>query len=121
MAADDRIHLSGLRVRGIIGIHPWEREKPQDLVIHATLWRDLENAARSDEIDDTVSYGALSRAIVKHVTTSQPRLLEKLARDLAGIAIELGATRARIKIDKPWAVENALASIEIERTAADFA
>ena len=98
MAADDRIHLEGLRVRGIVGIHPWEREKPQELVIHATLWRDLETAARSDEIDDTVSYGALSRAIVAHVTGSKPRLLEKLARDLAKIAIDLGAPRVRIPV-----------------------
>lgn len=120
MAASDRIHLSELRVRGIIGIHPWEREKPQDLVIHATLWRDLEVAARSDEIDDTVSYGALSRAFVEHVTTSEPRLLEKLARDLARIAVELGAERARIRIDKPWAVEGACAAVEIERGREDF-
>jgi FolB domain-containing protein len=120
MAADDRIHLTGLRVRGIVGIHPWEREKPQELVIHATLWRDLEAPARSDAIDDTLSYGALSRAIVAHVATAKPHLLEKLARDLARIAIELGAARARIRIDKPWAVEDALAAVELERSAADF-
>jgi dihydroneopterin aldolase len=121
MAADDRIHLEGLRVRGIVGIHPWEREKPQDLVIHVTLWRDLEPAARSDDIADTLSYGALSRAIVEHVRTASPRLLEALARDLARIAIELGAERARVRIDKPWAVEGALAAVEIERSRADLA
>jgi dihydroneopterin aldolase len=89
-------------------------------VILATLWRDLEAPAGSDAIDDTLSYGALSRAIVAHVAAAKPHLLEKLARDLARIAIELGAARARIRIDKPWAVEGALAAVELERSAADF-
>jgi hypothetical protein len=26
MAADDSINLTGIRVRGIVGIHPWVRE-----------------------------------------------------------------------------------------------
>ena len=116
----DRIHLKDLHVRGIVGIHPWEREKPQDLVIHLTLDCDLDPSGKSDQIDDTVSYGALARAVVEHVTTSEHRLIEKLARELARIAIGLGASRAWVRIDKPWAVENALASVEIERERADF-
>ncbi len=122
MAQGDQIHLRDLRVRAVVGIHPWEREKPQDLVINLTLYGDLERAAASDEIGDTVHYGTLARAVVAHVQTAGHRLIETLARELARIAIGMGAERVRVRVDKPWAVENAAAAaVEIERSRADFA
>ena len=122
MAAGDRIHLRDLRVRAIVGIHPWEREKPQDLVINLTLFGDLERAATSDEIGDTVHYGTLARAVVAHAQSAGHRLIETLARELARIALDLGAERVIVRVDKPWAVEHAAAaSVEIERSRADFA
>lgn len=122
MAAGDRIHLRDLRVRAILGIHPWEREKPQDLVINLTLFGDLERAAASDEIGDTVHYGTLARAVAAHAQSAGHRLIETLARELARIALDLGAERVIVRVDKPWAVEHAAAaSVEIERSRADFA
>jgi len=122
MAAGDRIHLRDLRVRAIVGIHPWEREKPQDLVINLTLFGDLERAATSDEIGDTVHYGTLARAVVAHAQSAGHRLIETLARELARIALDLGAERVIVRVDKPLAVEHAAAaSVEIERSRADFA
>lgn len=121
MAAGDRIVLRDLRVRAIVGIHPWEREKPQELVINLTLFRDLEGAARSGEVAETVHYGTLARAVLAHAQSAGHRLIETLARDLARIALEHGAERVVVRIDKPWAVEQAAAAgVELERTRADF-
>jgi FolB domain-containing protein len=121
MAAGDRIHLKDLRVRAIVGIHPWEREKPQELVINLTLFGDLERAAASDEIGDTVHYGTLARAVVAHAQSAGHRLIETLARELARIALEQGAERVIVRVDKPWAVEQAAAAcVELERSRADF-
>ena len=121
MAAGDRIHLRDLRVRAVVGIHPWEREKPQELVLNLTLYRDLDAAAASDEIGDTVHYGALAKAVAAHAQSAGHRLIETLARELARIALEHGAERVVVRVDKPWAVENAAAaSVELERSRADF-
>jgi dihydroneopterin aldolase len=121
MAAGDRIHLRDLRVRAIVGIHPWEREKPQELILNLTLYRDLDAAADSDAIGDTVHYGALAKAVAAHAQSAGHRLIETLARELARIALEHGAERVVVRVDKPWAVENAAAaSVELERSRADF-
>jgi FolB domain-containing protein len=121
MASGDRIHLRDLRVRAIVGIHPWEREKPQELVINLTLYGDLEKAATTDAIGDTVHYGTLAKAVVAHAQSAGHRLIETLARELARIALEQGAERVVVRIDKPWAVEHAAAaSVELERSRADF-
>ena len=120
MAATDRVLIRDLRLRGIVGIHPWEREKPQDLVLHLTLYGDLEPAARSDEIGDTFHYGSVSRAVAAYVEGASHRLLETLAREVARVCLEAGAERVRVRIDKPWAVANAVAGVELERSRADF-
>ncbi|MEM7308320.1 MAG: dihydroneopterin aldolase [Planctomycetota bacterium] len=120
MASNDCIHIRDLRVRGIVGINDWERGKPQDLIVSLTLYHDLEPAARSDEIDDTFHYGTISKAIVAYVQAAEHRLIETLAREICRIGLEHGADRVRVRLDKPWAVENAVASVEIERTRADF-
>ena len=121
MAASDRILLRDLRVRAVVGIHPWEREKPQELVINLTLFRDLDRAAASGEVADTVHYGTLARAVAAHAQAAGHRLIETLAHDLARISLEHGAERVIVRIDKPWAVEHAAsAAVELERTRADF-
>ena len=56
----DRIELRGLRVRGNHGVFDHERRDGQDFVIDVTLWTDLRAAAESDDLADTVDYGALA-------------------------------------------------------------
>lgn len=121
MTADDRMMIRDLKTRGIVGINDWERDKPQDLIFNLTLFSDLEPAARSDQIGDTVHYGTVSRAVVAYVEESRHRLLETLAREVARICVEHGAERVIVRIDKPWAIENAVACVEIERSRDDFA
>ena len=57
----DRIELRGLRVRGRHGVFDHERRDGQDFLIDLTLWLDLRPAAVSDELTDTVDYGALAQ------------------------------------------------------------
>ena len=37
----DKILITDLSARGIIGIHDWERQKPQEILINLTLFVDL--------------------------------------------------------------------------------
>lgn len=79
----DRIELRGLRVRGFHGVFEHERINGQDFLIDVTLWLDLTQAARSDDLADTVDYGALAQT-VHDIVAGEPRnLIETLGADIA--------------------------------------
>lgn len=53
----DRITLTGLRVRGNHGVYDHERRDGQDFVVDVTVWMDLDHAAATDDVSETVHYG----------------------------------------------------------------
>lgn len=79
----DRIELRGLQAVGICGALPEERERPQPLELDLDVVVDLGPAGRSDDLDDTVDYGALAQATVAIVEEGEPVLLEALAETVA--------------------------------------
>lgn len=83
MAPDDRIELRGLVVNGICGALPEERERAQPLEIDLDVVADLASAGASDDLDDTIDYGALTATIERIITGGTPRLLERLATEIA--------------------------------------
>ncbi len=56
----DRITLTGLRVRGRHGVFEHERRDGQDFLVDITVWIDLDQAAATDDIADTLDYGELA-------------------------------------------------------------
>jgi len=83
VAADDRIELRGLHLAGIVGVLPHEQAQPQPLEIDLDITLDLGGAGRSDDLGDTVDYGALCDVIEQAVATTRFGLLEALAERLA--------------------------------------
>lgn len=83
MAGGDRIELRGLRAVGICGALPEEQERPQpfevDLVVHV----DLARAGETDDLDDTVDYGALGATATSIVSGGRFVLLERMAQVIA--------------------------------------
>jgi len=120
--AADKILIRDLLVRGIIGLNDWEREKQQDILINMVLDLDVRAAAQSDDIEDSLNYRSLTKAIVAHVETSARFLVEALASDIARIAIlDFGADRVTVRVEKPGALRFAKSvGVEIERSRADF-
>jgi len=120
--AGDRILIRDLLVRGIIGINDWEREKKQDILINLVLRFDTRKAARSDAIDDALNYRSLTKAVLEHVEAASYHLVEKLATEIARIAIvEFAADGVTVRIEKPGALRFAKSvGVEIDRTRADF-
>lgn len=79
----DRIELRGLRVRGHHGVFDHERRDGQDFLIDVTLWLDLRPAALSDELADTVDYGALAQ-LAHDIVAGPPRdLIETVGAEIA--------------------------------------
>ncbi|HEX2577346.1 MAG TPA: dihydroneopterin aldolase [Aquihabitans sp.] len=83
----DLIELRGLRVVGICGALPEERERAQPLEVDLDVEVDLRAAGGSDALGDTVDYGALCDAVAATVAGGTPQLLEHLAATLADAAL----------------------------------
>jgi FolB domain-containing protein len=113
----DRILISDLLVRCIIGIRDDERKEKQDVLINLSLSVDLRKAGRSDRIEDAVDYAALKKRIVGMAEGSQFFLVEALAERIAEICLERReVSQARVRVEKPTALRFARnAGVEITR------
>ena len=60
----DRITLTGLRGFGHHGVFDFERAQGQEFIADVALELDLAPAAGTDDVADTVDYGALAQRLV---------------------------------------------------------
>jgi 7,8-dihydroneopterin aldolase/epimerase/oxygenase len=79
----DRIELRGLTVRGHHGVFEQERRGGQDFVVDITVWIDLDRAAASDDLADTVDYGELAQRAAAIVGGPPKKLIETVAGEIA--------------------------------------
>ena len=101
---EDRITLTGLRVRGRHGVYPAERRDGQDFVVDVTLWLDTAPAAASDDVRDTVHYGQLADRLAAVVAGDPVNLLETLADRLAATCLSDGRVAGcEVTVHKPQA------------------
>ena len=82
-AMADRIELRGLTVRGNHGVFDHERRDGQDFVVDITVWVDLAAAAASDDLADTLDYGALAQRAADVVAGPPRNLIETVAAEIA--------------------------------------
>jgi dihydroneopterin aldolase len=100
----DTISLRGLRVRGRHGVLDTERRHGQDFVIDATLELDTAVAATSDDLVQTVDYGALADRLAGIVAGEPVALLETLAERLADACLaEPRVIATEVSVHKPQA------------------
>jgi len=117
----DRIELHGLRARGFHGVLEHERRDGQDFVIDVGLDVDTTAAAATDDLAQTVDYGALAASIAGVVTGEPVDLIETLAQRIADICLVDPRVRAvDVAVHKPSApvtvpVEDVV--VRIRRTA----
>jgi dihydroneopterin aldolase len=86
-----RIEVRGLRVVGVHGALPEERERAQPFELDLDVWGDIGQAATSDRLSDTADYGMLATRAAEVVATTTFSLLEALARAVAGALLEADA------------------------------
>ncbi len=113
----DRILISDLRARCILGVNDEERREKQDVVINLTISADLGRAAQSDRFEDTVDYRSIKKEIVRMVEDSKYYLLEALAEAIARICLDhKGVEEVQVRVDKPAALRFArTVGVEINR------
>lgn len=99
------IRIKDLKLRVIVGIYEWEREKPQDVVANVEMEVSDESASVSDDIRDSVDYKELKLKLIEHADKSSYNLIEKLAASFLDIIMENDkVVRASVEIDKPHAL-----------------
>ena len=118
----DQVFIRDLSARGIIGVNDWEREKPQEILIHLVLFTDLHKAGSSDNIQDSVNYRTVAKKVLAHAETAQRQTVEALAADIARLCLEQpGVQQVRVRIEKPGAVRfSRSVGVEIERSKEDL-
>jgi dihydroneopterin aldolase len=83
------ILVQGLRVLAHVGVPDDERAQAQPLSIDLALEIDLGAAGRSDDVADTVDYGAVAVAVADAVAARPIALLERVAALVADTVLDL--------------------------------
>ena len=114
----DRILISDLLVRCIIGVNEDERREKQDVVINLAISTDLGKAGKSDHFEDAVDYRELKKRIVSMAENSHYRLVEALAESVASLCLEHQAVaQVQVRVEKPLALRFARSvGVEITRS-----
>jgi dihydroneopterin aldolase len=100
----DRIELRGLTVHGRHGVFEHERRDGQEFVVDITVWFDLDRAAESDELGDTMDYGRLASRAAEIVGGSAKNLIESVAAEIAeDIMRDERAHAVEVTLHKPHA------------------
>jgi FolB domain-containing protein len=118
----DQIFITDLVARGIIGVNPGEREKPQEILINLVLFVNTRNAGKSDKLEDSVNYRTIAKRVLAHAETAARQTVEALAADLARLCLEeAGVEKVRVRVEKPGAVRfSRSVGVEIEREQKDI-
>lgn len=100
----DELAVTGIECFAHHGVLDHERRDGQRFLVDLVVGLDTAPAARSDDLDDTVDYGALSTAVREAVESEPVDLVETVAQRIASVC--LAATRVewvRVTLHKPEA------------------
>jgi dihydroneopterin aldolase len=113
----DRIRLRGIRAYGKHGVFPHERATAAPFDIDVTIELDLDAAAESDELTDTLDYATVHASLVHIVERTSFALLERLAAELAGaILVDPRVRVVELSVAKPGILKGATPSVTIRRS-----
>ncbi len=115
----DTLELRGLRVTGVHGVLPEEQTRAQPFEVDLDVAVDMATAGRSDDLADTLDYGALVEMVAKVVSGERFQLLERLAERIAEVVLDdpraTAVTVAVRKLRPPVPVDLATAGVRITR------
>jgi len=113
----DIVFIEQLSVITTIGVYDWEQTIEQKLMFDIEMAWDNRAAARSDDVNDCLSYADIADAVVGHVEGGRFALVERVAEEVAELLLSRFASPwVRIKVSKPGAVARAASvGVVIER------
>jgi dihydroneopterin aldolase len=109
----DCLQLRALRAVGTHGVLPEEHERAQPFEVDLDIDADFRDAGQSDDLADTIDYGALSVAVAGVVGGEHADLLEHLAQRIATTVRSVTVTLRKLR--PPVPVDMASAAVRITR------
>lgn len=103
--AKDEIRIEGLEVFAYHGVYVEETQNGQIFIVNATLYTDISQAGRTDDLERTVNYGTVCHFITDWMQENTCQLLEAVAEKLAAALLLEYRTLAAVdlEIQKPHA------------------
>jgi FolB domain-containing protein len=99
------IKITNMRVRAILGINDWEREKKQDIIISIKFRYDASLAIADDDVKHAVNYKTITKKVMKFVEESNYFLIETLTDTIFEQINEIEAVEQTcITVEKPHAL-----------------
>lgn len=80
---NDVISLKGIWGFGYHGVFDHEAKNGQDFFVDLEIQLDLSKASLSDNLNETIDYGALADVVVEEITGERVQLIERLAGRIA--------------------------------------
>ncbi len=114
----DIIFIKQLKIDTVIGIYDWERKIQQTVTLDIEMATDIAKAAKSDNIEHTLDYKAVSKRLIGFVQKSEFSLVETLSEEICQIILtEFKTPWVRLTLNKGKALTGADGvGIIIERT-----
>lgn len=114
----DTVFLHGLKAQTLIGVYDWERSRPQTVVLDIDIRTDVRTAERSDNVADTVHYGAAAELVVSALAGQKFFLLEALAGYVVRLLLgHFACESVRVRAVKPGVLADvASVGVVIERS-----
>jgi dihydroneopterin aldolase len=104
----DIIYLKALKIDTIVGIFEWERQIKQTVVLDLEMATDIQKAASTDSIEDTLDYKAVTKRLIDFVSHSEFQLVETLAERITEIVLtEFSVPWIRLQLNKSGAIRGA--------------
>jgi dihydroneopterin aldolase len=112
----DTVSIRDLSVAAVIGVHPWEREVEQTLLVSVEMATDVRKAATSDDLADALDYSAGAETIATVLREGKFRLIETAAERVAErLLADFALGWLRLELRKPITTGAYTAIITIER------
>lgn len=117
----DRIEIRGLRALGYCGALPEEQERRQPFEVDLDVDCDLTAAGASDDLADTVDYGALCAAVEAVVVDERFALMERMAERIARVVLAdervaaVGVTVRKLRPPVPQQLDTAGVAVRRSR------
>lgn len=83
----DLLRLKGIRIMALCGALPEEQQRPQPFELDVDISADLAVAGASDELSDTVDYGAVCAEVCEAVQSQRFTLLEAMAHKITQVCM----------------------------------
>jgi dihydroneopterin aldolase len=120
MSPTDTVSVRSLNVAAVIGVHDWEREVEQTLLVSVDMEADVRKAAATDDLADALDYSAVAETIAAVLRDGKFRLIETAAERVAErLLADFRLPWLRLELRKPITSTPTpyAAVITIERTS----